>query len=508
VTGAVVNRVRRGFYLDSVALMRLSRQVADMPGIATASLMIGTPSNLEILAGAGLLAGVALDAGPNDLILAVCSTDAGKAGSDQAEAAMAKAELLLESGRESSGGGRAAWQPRSLLTGIDALPNTNLVLISVPGAFAAAEARRALNKGLNVMMFSDNVPLAAEVALKQLAVKKGLLMMGPDCGTALIGGVPLAFANVVPRGPIGLVAASGTGLQEVSSLIARLGGGISHGIGVGGRDLGDAVGGAMTLVAIDALDRDLETKHIVLISKPPAAAVAAKVLARVGESSKPFTICFMGAPLLTLPANARQATTLAEAAHVALGMLPPVLFQTEAAEMAAAALGSGRRHIRGLYAGGTLCAEAQVVLMALGETVCSNAAIPGAAREDGKGSHLLLDLGDDEYTRGRPHPMIDPTVRASAISEALGDPSLAVMLVDVVIGCGAHEDPAAVLAAQVATVTNRPAVVASICGTDDDPQGYDRQIRTLEAAGILVSGSNQQAVELALMIEHRARKGF
>ncbi len=504
MTGAVVNRVRRGFYLDSVALMRLSRQVADRPGIAIASLMIGTPSNLEILADAGLLAEDVPDAGPNDLVLAVRATDAGKAGLDRAEAAMAEAEARLDSGRGSGGGG-ADWRPRSLAAGIDALPGANLVLISVPGAFALAEARRALNKGLNVMMFSDNVPLADEVALKQLAVSKGLLMMGPDCGTALIGGTPLAFASAVPRGRIGLIAASGTGLQEVSSLIARLGGGISHGIGVGGRDLGDAVGGTMTLAAIDALDRDAATQHIVLISKPPAATVAAKVLARVGDSAKPFTICFIGAQLLALPDNARQAVTLAQAAYLALGLSQPVSSLTETAEVAAQAMGSGRHHIRGLYAGGTLCAEAQAVLMASGETVRSNAPVPGAGRADDKGSHLILDLGADEYTLGRPHPMIDPSVRDTVIGEALADPSLAVVLVDVVIGYGAHEDPAAALTAQVAATTNRPAVVASVCGTEDDPQGFSRQVRKLEAAGILVAGSNQQAVELALAIERRAQ---
>ena len=500
MTGAVVNRVRRGFYLDSVALMRLSRRVSEFPGVEAASLMIGTPSNLDIFADAGLLAEPRPDAGPNDLVLAVRA-----AGTAEADAALDEAEALLESGRAPAGAG-ADWHPRSLAAGIDALAGAKIALISVPGAFAAAEARRALNRGLNVMMFSDNVPLADEVALKSLAAKKGLLMMGPDCGTAIIAGAPLAFANAVPRGAVGLVAASGTGLQEVSSLIARLGGGISHGIGVGGRDLGAAVGGAMTLAAIDALDRDAETAHIVLISKPPAAAVAAKVLARVGESAKPFTICFMGAAALDLPANARQATTLTEAAHLALGSAKLASASLrERAGSAAKALGAGRRGIRGLYSGGTLCAEAQVILLAAGDTVSSNVPIPGAAGAKEHSHHRVIDLGADEYTQGRPHPMIDPTVRDAALAEALGDASLAVVLADVVIGYGAHADPAGALAAVVAAAgPRRPAVVASVCGTEADPQVYSRQVRTLEAAGILVADSNERAVELAILIERAA----
>src|SRR5580704_9603583 len=97
------------------------------------------------------------------------------------------------------------------------------------------------------MIFSDNVPIAEEASLKHEARERGLMVMGPDCGTAIIGGVPLAFANAVPRGDIGIIGASGTGIQEVSTLIARAGRGVRHAIGTGGRDMHAEVGGLTTL---------------------------------------------------------------------------------------------------------------------------------------------------------------------------------------------------------------------------------------------------------------------
>ncbi len=288
MTPFLLNEVREGFYLDSVALMRLARQLEALDGVQTAALMIGTPANLEILQDAGLLGEAGRKATPGDLVIAIRA-----AGEAALAAALAQAKTLLE--RPARGGrGGTAWRPKMLRSALEALPGANLALISVPGGFAAAEARSALRAGLHVLLFSDNVSLEDEIALKQEAGELGLLMMGPDCGTALINGIPLAFANAVPRGPIGIVSASGTGLQEVSSLIARAGGGVSHGIGTGSRDLLEAVGGATTLQAIEALQADPATRHIVLLSKPPAPPVAAAVLERVAKSEKPFTICFLG----------------------------------------------------------------------------------------------------------------------------------------------------------------------------------------------------------------------
>jgi FdrA protein len=354
-------------------------------------------------------------------------------------------------------------------------------------------------------LFSDNVAVEDERALKEEAGRRGLLLMGPDCGTALIGGTPLAFANEVAPGQIGLVSASGTGLQEVSCLIARAGGGVSHGIGVGGRDLSDKVGGLTTLAAIEALDRDADTHHIVLISKPPSATVAAKVMERVGRSTKPFTVCFLGTADQRLPANAKAARTLAEAASLAVGKPVEVPIDVPAmVRLVAREMDPKRRSIRGIYSGGTLCAEAQLVLRAAGEAFWSNAPVPGAAAQRSNGGHVLIDYGADEYTVGRPHPMIDPARRNDALREALADPGVAVVLLDVVIGYGAHEDPAGAVAGVVAAAkAPRPAVVASVTGTDGDPQNRTAQAGRLEKAGILVAASNAQAATLALAIARR-----
>jgi FdrA protein len=431
-----LNAVRKGFYADSVALMRIAREIAK-DGVE-ASLMIGTPSNKALLRDSGLLAKEGEGARPDDLIIAV----RGKNGAR----ALARAEELLSSGTAG---------PSSLPADLE---DANLALISVPGAFAAAEARKALERGLHVMMFSDNVPLKDEVALKKLAVKKGLLLMGPDCGTALIAGAPLAFANAVPRGDTGIVSASGTGLQEVSSLLARMGKGVSHGIGVGGRDLSKEVGGVMTLAALDMLERDPATKRIVVISKPPAPSVAAKIAARAKRSRKPVTLCLLGAK------NASVRTL-----EAAAGFKPK-------REPKAKAKGT----IRGLFCGGTLCAEAEIIL-----------------KDHGVRAHRLIDLGDDEYTRGRPHPMIEPELRNEHIARALKDKNVGVILLDVVIGYGAHADPAGLIVEALRRAKSAKLVIASVTGTEDDPQVYSKQVRKLERSGVIVAESNAQAARIA-----------
>ncbi len=496
---AVANRVRKGLYLDSLALMRLSQALSALPGVETVSMMIGTSANRQILEDAGMLAGTARDAGANDLIIAVKAKDTATAA-----AALDEADKRLDQ-PQAAAASSGARRPRTIEAASTALGGASLAIISVPGPFAANEARKALARGLHVLLFSDNVPYEEELALKQEAQKRGLLLMGPDCGTALIGGVPLAFANEVPQGEIGIIAASGTGLQEVSTLIARAGGGVSQGIGVGGRDLSDKIGAITTLMAIDALDADAATRHVVLISKPPAPSVAAKVLDRVGRSPKPCTICFLGGSGLLGPKNARFAPTLAAAASTALGKpVEPPMDMPAIVRLVCKEMDAKRRWIRGLYSGGTLCGEAQVVLREAKEAFWSNAPVPGAAPTRSDAGHQFIDFGADEFTVGKPHPMIDPTVRNDALRQALADPSVAVALVDIVLGHGGHGDPAGAVAAVVAAApTPRPAVVASVTGTDADPQSRAAQLGKLEKAGILVAASNAQAASLALAIARR-----
>ena len=486
MSSIVVNDVRRGLYLDSVALMRMSRTVATSAGVIECGIMMGTPANMRIMADAGVLANAGRGAGPGDLVIAIAAVSQAVA-----EAALAEARALLETPKVANATG-AAWVPRTLRAAVIADPSANLALISVPGAFAAAEARKALQRGLHVMMFSDNVPVADEVALKRMASARGLLMMGPDCGTAIINGTPLGFANVVPRGDIGIIGASGTGIQEVSCLLANNGRGISHAIGTGGRDLKSDVGGITTLLAIDVLDTDPATKHIIIISKPASANVERVVLARVAQSNKQFTICFLGGTEAILPPNAKLARTLETAADLALGSTPTRVTRLPLT----AAKG---KYIRGLFAGGTLCAEAQIELRAEGLACASNVPLPGHAMIDAAHvGHTLIDLGDDAYTQGRPHPMIEPAVRDVPLLAALSEPNVGCVLIDVVLGFGAHADPAGHIASVLARApTSRPLIITSVTGTAGDPQGLARQQAKLRDCGVVVAVSNAEAARLA-----------
>ena len=499
MSSVVINEVRRGFYLDSVALMQISANLAALPDVEDAVAMVGTPPNLEVMRQAGLLAAAGEAAGPNDLVVAVRAADVAAA-----EAALSRARSALE--REIEPARDGDWRPRTLDGALDAMADANLALVSTPGAFAAREARRALDRGLNVMLFSDNVPLEAERALKERAHSLGLLVMGPDCGTAYIAGTPLAFANVVPRGRVGVIAASGTGLQEVAVLLARAGAGISHGIGVGGRDLSDAVGGTSTLDAVDLLASDPGTDHLILVSKPPGVGTARRVLERLATSGKHATAVVFGATEIeTPPGGPVLVPTLKAAVERATGR--PIAPDHDVAAVArreADRIRTGRRVLRGLFCGGTLATEALAVLEAAGIDAAADSAVP--ARPASNAPHRVIDLGADEYTVGRPHPMIDPAPRTEMLREALDDGEVAVVLLDVMLGLGAHPDPARSVCDSVRDAgSDAPAVVASVCGTGDDPQDHGRQVAMLRAAGVCVAPSNADAAALAAAILLHAR---
>ncbi len=518
----VATRVKSSEYHDSVTLMLVARALSDRPGVLDAAVVMGTAANREILAGAGLLDRAAERARPDDLVIVV------KADDDAAAlAALDEADRRLALRGERAPGGEAR-RPHSLDTAIAATRDANLVVISVAGQYAAREARTALLHGLHVLLFSDNVALEEEIALKQLALERGLLCMGPDAGTAIINGVALGFANVVPRGSVGLVSAAGTGLQAVTCGLARARVGVSQAIGVGGRDLGEAVGGRMMLAALDALQADPETQVVVLISKPPAQPVAERVLTRVRDLGKPAVVCFLGSdPALAVAAGAQPAATLAQAASLAASLAntgragvtggqtfaEPAGYPTSlpaVAERERSSLSPNQRALRGLFAGGTFCYEAQLVLKDALEPIHSNAPPDEAHKLAGAapaGGHVCVDLGEDEFTQGRLHPMIDPSLRNRRILQEARDPATAVILLDVVLGYGAHPDPAgataeAVRAAQTAAeAEDRHLVfVASVCGTEADPQPLSQQEAALRAAGVLVLPDNASAARLAGLI--------
>jgi FdrA protein len=477
--------VRRNTYLDSIALLQISSEVLSLPGVTDAALVMATDLNRQVLRESGLLIEEAEAAGPNDLVIAVSAADEATA-----RLALQQAGALLVDRRRGSapGDGAARASARSVRSAHRAQPAANLAVISVPGPFAASEARQALGEGLHVFLFSDNVSVEDEIELKHRAREQGLLVMGPDCGTAILNGIGLGFSNAVRRGRIGLIGASGTGLQEVTSLLHQAGEGISHAIGTGGRDLSSAVGGITTLHALELLRDDAATEVIVLISKPPAPEVADNVLRAAANTGKRVVACFLG-PIVDSHRGIEVARTLYQVARLAAG--PDATWQSvEASDLPRVRFREGQRQVRGLFCGGTLCEEASAAMASSGE-------------------HHFVDFGDDEYTRGRAHPMIDPTLRNNAIVEAGADPRVAVLLLDVILGTSSHADPAGATVPAIRDAVARAeaggrqlAILAHVVGTDRDAQGLARQEATLRSAGVSVLGSNYHAaVAASLLVE-------
>ena len=447
-------------YVDSVVLMRLAGRLMHLSGISDAAAVMGTDANKALLAEGGFSTNGR--AGANDLVVAV------KAESDAAAAdALGQIETLLSEGE---GSDERVPVVRTLEEAVALRPATNIAAISVPGEHAAAEARRALELGLHVFCFSSSVSVADEVELKRLAGERGLLCMGPDCGTAIVGGVGLGFANAVRRGPLGIVAASGSGLQAVTCLLDRFGVGISHAIGTGGRDLSDDVGGLTMLAGLDALLEDPGTEAILLLSKPPGRLTAKRIEAAAARATKPVATCFL------------DKITLEEAGHRAAALLRIELPASIAPPLPSARPGP----LLGLYAGGSLAYEAELVLR----------------RDDVEAE--IVDLGSEELTKGRPHPMLDSRERNRRLREATETAS--VVLLDVVLGFGAASDPAGDIADAVRVATDAGIVVlASVCGTDRDPQGLEAQEERLRHVGAVVYPTNAAAARAAAALARAAR---
>ncbi len=469
-------QIRSGAYHDSVTLMQLQKALVALPGVNDAGVMMATPANCELLTASGFdLA--AIEARPDDLLIIV-KADTAAAAAD----AIAQVDALLKQRQATTTPG---FRPRSLRGALDQLPAAEWVLISVPGRFAGNVAEEALDLGRHVFLFSDNVPLADEIRLKHKARAKGLLLMGPDCGTAIINGVGFGFANRVRRGNIGIVAASGTGLQAVATEVHHLDGGVSQAIGVGGRDLKSEVGGVTALQALDWLARDGATDVIVLVSKPPSADVAARLLRAAQGCGKPVVVNFIGYPPPGRQlGNLTFASGLSDAAELAVSLRqarPP-----QSAETTRALSG----YVRGLFSGGTLAVEMLLGLEPVLAPLVSNlTSSPDWQLTDMATSraHTILDLGDDTFTQGRLHPMMDNDLRLRRLTREIADPEVDLIVLDVVLGEGAHPDPAAELAPVLdEAVRAGKRVVAIVIGTEEDPQGLGSQVERLTAAGVVV----------------------
>lgn len=498
----VLAQVRPGAYYDSVVLMQLQRALAALPGVQEAGAVMGTEANKDVLAQSNLTTSEVTAAKADDLLIVVRAES-----NEAAQHAIGQIDVLLT--RRSSSDGANGYRPKSLEAATQLLAEAQWVLVSTPGRYAAGVAQEALRLGKHVFLYSDNVSLEDEIALKQRAAEQGLLVMGPDCGTAIVNGVGLGFANRVRRGAIGVVGASGTGLQQVTARIHQLGGGITHALGTGGRDLSEKVGAVTARQSLDLLARDPDTKVIVLISKPPAAQVVDELLRVAGCVNKPVVIDFIGyRPAETQRGNVYFAKTLDEAAELAVELAGFEISQSlNLQSPVSGPFAPTQKYLRGLFSGGTLAYEAQLLLQEYLPAVYANAPLDKRfklEKSTASQGHTIVDLGEDEFTVGRLHPMLDHELRIKRLHQEAADPETAVILLDVVLGDGAHPDPASELAPAIVEAIvaaedagRHLAVIAVVVGTDADPQNLDAQVAQLEAVGVLVEFNNETAVRRA-----------
>jgi len=503
---AIAVQVFPNSYYDSVQLLFITSTIKKMAGVETALVAMGTPANKDVFADIGLATAAVAAASPNDLIIGIRSSD-----SQVCELAMAGAQSMLNTTDEAEQGNISF---ASLEAAVQSDARANLCIIAVPGPFARNEAVKALEAGLHLLIFSDNVPIEDELAIKQLAGEKGLLCMGPDCGVTNINGISFLVGSIVRQGPIGICAASGVGLQEVATLIHNQGSGVSQGIGTGGKDLKDKIGGLTMLAGFAALENDPATRVIVLISRHPGPVALQKVLDRVKTCVKPVVICFMGcSPAEIEPAGKDYAANLEDAARLALQYVGIGLTTadrasfSEIARLETAAMSSEQRYLRGLFCGGTFSEEALVTLTPLIGDIYSNAPLAEdlrLAQSTVSHNHSVVDYGDEEFTVGRPHPVIDTEPRGRGILREAADPEVAVLLIDFILGPAVNSDPAGSVINQIRQakkiVQDRGgylSIVASVCGTEEDPQKLSVQEALLREAGVIVCADNYQAAMLA-----------
>lgn len=510
----VLNVVKRNLFRDSIQLMRLSEDVKKLDGVDDAVVSMGTDTNRRLLQDLGLLAGESRGAGDGDLVIAVRVRE----GFDGGEV-MGSVERLVMA-PPAPAGGRRNVVLHSVRSALDHLQGANLAVVSVPGKQAFEPSMELLRNGVNVHLFSDHVSLDEELKLKKYASSRGLLVMGPGAGTSIINGVGLGFANSVRKGDIGIVASAGTGIQEVSTLLDRIGLGVSAALGVGGTDVSEQVGGLMMKDCLGILEKDGGTRMLMVVAKTPKERVIRDVMDYVERrTSKPVVACFLG---LDPPATKGGRVTYAKTLHSAVRQAArfsgeeaetrfegsvSVSFDALArdAKRVRASLGPARKHLRGLYSGGTLAHETLLIFRELlGEAYSNTPLSDSFALKDPNVSrgNSVVDLGDEFFTAGRAHPMIDPTLRRMRLGQEAKDPLVASILLDVVLGYGSAPDPAGALQGSIAEAAKGGiAVMAHVCGTDTDPQPLKEQTRKLTDAGSMIFASNALlSVEAALVV--------
>lgn len=492
--------IKKNSYYDSVELMRISGRIRKHDGVVDSQLIMGSDANKQFLVDMGLSSSDFAAASASDLIIYLKLEK-----TDIKDVILEEIEKVLSEKKEDIGG---EYTPRSIEGAMKIYPDINFVLLSIPGENVSWECRTALNLDKNVMIFSDNVPLKDEIELKKLARDNGLLVMGPDCGTAIINGIPLGFANKVRRGNIGLISASGTGLQAVTSEIHNLGGGISQAIGTGGHDLSEEVGGITMKTSIHALLQDPATEVIVLISKPPAESVTNEILDILKTSPKPVALYFIGSKIKS-PGSDKiyLCSNLSHTARVAVKLSKN---QTLTPDQAGYSPGTDLQNLtnldksgftRGLYTGGTLAQEAAQTLESGGLNINSNITDDSDRFLDNpleSRGHTVIDLGEDFFTRGKPHPMISSESRKARLKQELHDPETGVILLDIVLGYGSHQDMAGALLPELRDNPRDIPILAYILGTDLDFQNKEDQEQKLREIGVKIFDSHITMIETVL----------
>lgn len=498
--------LQKDTYIDSLASLFTMSVLMDCEGVEGSYAGMATSANKQTMEELGLADDVVRTAGENDFVVAV------RAASREAfEAAMSKTKTNEP---------EAACQKPAFNTVDEALranPKANICTIAVPGEYACEVTKQALHQGLHCIVFSSNVPLEQEREMKELAREKGLLCMGPDCGVANINGAAFVLSSINNRGPFGICGASGCGIQHVAAFLHEAGSGVSQTIGTGGNDLKEQVGGISMLMGIDALENDPATEYIVLISRKPADSVLQTLAARIRKCNKPVVACFMGADRKVVEdAGALWANDLDSCAQQALSLIgKQIEFDSDETLMAMAqsavkGMSAQQKYVRGVYCGGTYCDEVMQTMQPVIGGIHSNCPLsPELQLADSCISvgNTVVDSGEEEFTCGRPHPTLEPSMRLPLIAKEGEDPETAVILLDFILTPPEHIDPAGVTL-QVLTKAvegarargGKLAVVCSVLGTDADLQNVSQQRQKLRDAGVYVCRSNRQAGQLAAKI--------
>lgn len=496
----VYNSIKKNEYYDSVTLMVLSKKIAAISGVEEAAVMMGTDHNKELMFNSGILdSEKKKEASANDLIVGIKAEN-----QDVIQEVLKVIESEFSEKKQGSTKGKEN-KFKNVEKAIEGVPDLNFAVVSIPGRFAKNEVMKCLRNNLNVLLFSDNVSYEDELQLKEYAREKKLLMMGPDCGTAIVNGVALGFANEMERGDIGLVGASGTGLQEVLSIIDHFNCGISQVLGTGGRDLKESIGAIMMLEGLEMLENDVNTNIIGIIAKASSRSSTLKLIERVKDFKKPVIACILGEdPKLFEGTNIEFIDNLQDTGIRVSSLSKKESLKLEKVEGIRKENNRKGKYLRALYSGGTLAYEAVLKMKDSLKDVYSNLEGEGVKilqNYEESQMHTILDMGDDYFTNGTPHPMIDPTLRSMRLKKEILDPETGVISLDCILGYGSHQDPAQEIISVIEEMRSKveiPTVVVSLCGTKRDYQGYEKSVKTLEEAGIIVARTNVQAVEICL----------